>query len=163
MRTFKEYMILRESMEYESGDIIVPGTDIIIPRNEIEMRFDRSGGPGGQNVNKLATKATLKWSILHSPALSHHEDIRERFIQMFQNRINRDGQVVIQSQEERKQRQNLFVCITKLTNMLSQAALPPPMRVKTQPTQRSIEQHQKNKSLLGLRKKERQSNRVTDW
>jgi ribosome-associated protein len=156
-KTFQEYAVLREAVD----DIVVG--DIVIPRGELDIRFDRSGGPGGQNVNKLATKATLKWNVTHSPALIRHEDVRERFIQLFPNRINREGEVVLQAQRERNQRQNLYACITKLGEMLAQAAQTPTERIETKPTRGALERRQREKDIMRQKKVARSGSWSKDW
>lgn len=157
MKTFKEYLVLREAMD----DIVVG--NIVVPRREFVIRFDASGGPGGQNTNKLATKATLKWPVASSMAWVGHEDVLHRFLSMFSNRINREGEIVIQSQQERKQRQNLNSAIAKLETMISQAADIPEQRIDTRPTQGSVERRLRDKEKSKSRKTQRTGNWRNDW
>jgi ribosome-associated protein len=139
-------------------DDIVVG-DITVPRQELVFRFDASGGPGGQNVNKVATKATLKWNVMNSRAWIGHEDARARFLEMFANRINKLGELVIQSQRERHQRQNAYQCIVKLGEMIAQAAIPPAIRIQTSPSLGGQQRRMREKEKLGRRKEDRRRNR----
>ena len=157
MRSFQEYVVLREAMD----DIVVG--NIVVPRRELIIRFDASGGAGGQNVNKLATKATLKWPVASSVAWVGHEEILHRFLSMFANRINREGDLVIQSQQERKQRQNLNAAIAKLADLIAQAADIPMQRIDTRPTQGSVERRIRDKDKMRLKKSQRSGGWQNDW
>ena len=154
---FNAYLYLRESLEN------VMAGDVPIPRNELSIRFDASGGPGGQNVNKLATKATLKWEILKSVIWRDKEAAKQRFLSMFRNRINKEGQVVLQSQAERNQRQNMNSCIDKLQIMIAQAMHEPAIRTITEPTQGSIARRLKDKNQGKEKRLQRKGNWQGDW
>lgn len=108
------------------------GPNITIPREEFEFRFDRSSGPGGQNVNKVNSKATLHWPVTTSPSLP--ESVRERFLLAYSNRINKDGQLVVSSQRYRDQAKNVEDCLERVREMVLKAASPPKRRRKTKPT-----------------------------
>jgi len=151
---FHEYCLMREAME----DDIVIG-DIRVPRDELVFRFDASGGPGGQNVNKVATKATLKWNVMASQAWIGYEDARVRFMEFFAKRINKQGEVVIQSQRHRNQRQNMYECIVKLGEMITQAAAAPTVRIETKPSRRQREKRLRQKNMQGRKKQERRRNK----
>ena len=151
---FQEYCLMREAME----DDITVG-DIKIPRAELSFRFDASGGPGGQNVNKVATKATLRWNVAASQAWIGYEDAQMRFLEMFANRINKQGELIIQSQSQRSQRQNMYQCIVKLGEMIAQAAAPVIIRMPTKPSRSRREKRLKDKTLQGRKKQERQRNK----
>jgi ribosome-associated protein len=103
-----------------------------IPVNEFDFTFARSGGPGGQNVNKVSSKAILRWRIVDSPSLA--EEFRARFVERFSNRITTDGDLVISSQKFRDQYQNIQDCIDKVRSMLYVVANPPKPRRATKPT-----------------------------
>jgi ribosome-associated protein len=109
---------------------IPPSIDI--PQNELEITYARSGGPGGQNVNKVNSKAMLRWSVVTSPSLP--EDVRARFIEKYQSRLTTDGELIITSQRHRDQASNTSDCIEKLRKMLEVAARKPTVRRPTRPS-----------------------------
>ena len=108
---------------------------ITIPDEDLRFSFSRSGGPGGQNVNKVNSKATLHFSVRHSACLS--PGMRERFAQKFGSRLTNDGDVVITSQESRDQPKNVDSCLEKLRQMILEVLHPPKKRRATKPTKGS--------------------------
>lgn len=108
-----------------------------IPLAEFEITFARSGGPGGQNVNKVETKAVLRWRAAGSPSLP--EGVRARFLARYGRRITKEGEVVLASQRFRSRERNERDCLEKLAAMLRWAAAPPKPRQKTKPTAASRE------------------------
>ncbi|MBM3981444.1 MAG: aminoacyl-tRNA hydrolase [Planctomycetes bacterium] len=108
-----------------------PITDTIaVPDEELEWSFARSGGPGGQNVNKVASKAVLRWKAAGTaapvppPALA-------RMKALFPSRFTTEGDVVISSQEYRDQERNKEACLTKLADMVRAALVEPVVRKKS--------------------------------
>lgn len=124
-----------------------------IPLREFDFRFSRSGGPGGQNVNKLNTKVTLHWDAASSPSLP--ADVRERFLKRYARRINRAGQLVLSSERFRDQGRNVADCLHKLREMLLAVAAPPKSRKPTRPTRGSQERRLKQKRQQAERKQAR--------
>ncbi|MDX1944654.1 MAG: alternative ribosome rescue aminoacyl-tRNA hydrolase ArfB [Pirellulaceae bacterium] len=110
-------------------------THIAIPDEELRLSFARSGGPGGQNVNKVSSKATLRWAVQTSPSLP--DDVRQRFLTTYASRITNDGEILIVSQESRDQPKNIEICRTKLRDMILAVVRPPKKRHKTKPTKGS--------------------------
>ncbi len=108
-----------------------------IPDHELDFTFARSGGPGGQNVNKVASKAVLRWNIAQNATIP--EAVKERFRTSYGNRITGDGEVVIMSDEYRDQPRNMESCREKLATMLRAVAKPPKVRRATKPTRASKE------------------------
>lgn len=105
---------------------------IQIPDDEIEFTFVRSSGPGGQAVNKVSSKARLRWNPHASPALRW--DIRERFLARFGNKLTETGDLVLASDRHRDRLQNRDDCLDKLREMLLEVAYPPKQRKATKPT-----------------------------
>src|SRR2546423_8520547 len=110
---------------------------ILIPDEELEWSFARSGGPGGENVNKVASKAVLGWGVTHSPSVP--EDVRARFLTQNQGRITTEGIVVVMSERTRSQLLNRQDCLDILAGRLLAATKVPRKRKKTRPTRSSKE------------------------
>ncbi len=127
---------------------------IQIPWEEFTVSYSRSSGPGGQNVNKVNSKANLEWSVSTSPSIS--EGVRQRFLSSFSSRITTDGRVVIASDEHRQQEANLKACLEKLKDMLLAVAVPPKIRRPTKPTRASKERRLAGKRVRAQNKKQRQ-------
>lgn len=115
--------------------MIVVSARIQIPRSELRMSFARSSGPGGQNVNKVNSKVTIHWPVTTSPSLP--DDVRQRFIAAFGNRITKEGEFVLSSQETRDQSVNIEDCLDKLRDMVRSVATAPKKRRPTKPTKGS--------------------------
>jgi ribosome-associated protein len=108
---------------------------ISIPDEDLRFTFSRSSGPGGQNVNKVNSKATLHFAVRTSPSIP--DGIRERFLQKFGSRLTNDGDIVITSQESRDQPKNIDSCLEKLRQMILEVLHPPKKRRPTKPSKGS--------------------------
>src|SRR3984885_15237588 len=97
-----------------------------IPLAEFSFTFARSGGPGGQNVNKVNSKAVLRWRVLESPSLD--ERVRARVIEQNRHRITEAGELILTSQRFRDQPKNIDDCRQKLRELLLRAAVQPKRR-----------------------------------
>ena len=128
--------------------MLVVDERITIPLSEFEFEFARSSGAGGQNVNKVSSKARLRWRLFDSDALP--PDVAARFRRRFRRRITRDDEFVLASQRYRDQGRNVQDCLDKLRAMLLEVATPPKRRVATRPGRGSRENR--------LRDKKRRSN-----
>ena len=128
-------------------------TRIVIPEEELHFSFARSGGPGGQNVNKVNSKATLRWNPSASAALP--EDVRGRFLAKFANRLTNEGEIVITSQKSRDQPKNVADCLEKLREMLAAVAVPPKKRRPTNPSRASKKRRLADKKAQGAKKEGR--------
>ena len=117
-----------------------------IPLDELEFTFARSSGPGGQNVNKVNSKAVLHWNPSTSLAWPAPE-IRWRFLQRHAARITNDGDVVIMSQRYRDQPKNIDDCLEKLRGMIAEILSPPKKRRPTKPTKGSQQRRLNEKKL----------------
>jgi protein subunit release factor B len=93
--------------------------DFQIPIHALEFNAVRSSGPGGQNVNKVNSKAEIRFKPLEAEWLP--SDVRERLIRQQQNRVNKHGELVIHSQEQRSQFQNRDICLAKLKEFIKDA------------------------------------------
>jgi len=108
---------------------------LIIPDAELRLSFARSSGPGGQNVNKVSSKAILHFDVLKSPSLP--PDVRDRFVTAYGSRVTNAGEVVIHSEEFRDQPKNIQACCDKLRAMILAVLRPPKKRRATKPTRGS--------------------------
>jgi len=115
--------------------MLIVEPDIRIPLAELQFTFVRSAGPGGQNVNKVNTKAVLRWPVTASPSLP--EGVRQRFRAKFANRLTTEGELVLSSQRFRDQSRNKSDCLDKLQAMLASVARPPVKRRRTKPSKAS--------------------------
>ncbi len=118
---------------------------IRIPDEEFSWTFVRSGGPGGQNVNKVASKAVLRWNVVASASLP--DDIRRRLQQQQQSRITNDGDLLLTSQRYRDQERNRLDCLDKLAEMIRAASVVPKKRRKTKPSRGAHERRLAAKKL----------------
>jgi ribosome-associated protein len=125
---------------------------ISIPESDLVITFVQSSGPGGQNVNKVASQAQLRFNT-HSAALP--EEVRERLIQFAKNRITDEGILIINAKRFRSQERNRLDAIDRLANLIHQAAVPPKKRKKTQPTQASKEKRLETKRRQSELKRQR--------
>jgi ribosome-associated protein len=110
---------------------------IAIPMSEFRWEFARSSGPGGQNVNKVQSKAVLRWNPRESRSLP--EDVRARLIEAQATRLNRLGELLVSSQRTRDQGRNMDDCLEKVRRLVLAAAVPPKVRRATRPTAASQE------------------------
>jgi ribosome-associated protein len=105
---------------------------IAIPLEEFAFTYTRSGGPGGQNVNKVASKATLRWMPSQSAALP--EPVRKRLLAVLKGRLTSEGELLVTSQRTRDRERNRLDCLEKVRRLVLAAASPPKVRHPTRPT-----------------------------
>jgi ribosome-associated protein len=123
------------------------------PLGEVKFSFARSSGPGGQNVNKVESKAVLRWDVAKSPRL--RGAMRARFLERWASRITAAGELVIASQRHRERERNVAECIAKLRTMLAEVATPPKPRRATKPTRGSKERRLSSKRAQSRKKADR--------
>lgn len=134
-------------------------TELIqIPDDELEWSYARSGGPGGQNVNKVASKAVLRWkaggtvAAIPGPA-------RTRMQSRFPSRFTTEGEVVIQSQKFRDQERNREDCLEKLAEMIRTSLIEPTPRKATKPSKGAKRRRVADKRKQSQKKQNRRVSR----
>jgi ribosome-associated protein len=131
-----------------------------IPLREFVFTFSRSGGPGGQNVNKVNTKALLRWPVTTSPSLP--QAVRQRLLGKCGRRITTEGELLISSQRFRDAGRNAADCLEKLRRLLAEAARHVPARRPTRPTRASVRRRVEGKRRHAQKKQQRTSPRSDD-
>jgi len=126
---------------------------ISIDENEIEEQFIRSSGPGGQNVNKVATAVQIKFNIDASNTLP--ESVKKRLKEQAGNQINQDGYLIIRSEKHRTQARNRQEALNKLKLLIEKSAKKEKRRIRTQPTRESILKRLRQKKRISEKKKNR--------
>jgi ribosome-associated protein len=136
-------------------------TDAIeIPEVELRFTFARSGGPGGQNVNKVASKAILHWNLAANGTLP--ADIKDRVRARARNRLTTEGMLIIQSQRYRDQPRNIEDCRAKLRALIVLVLAPPKKRTRTRPSRAAKRRRLEDKRHHAQRKAGRRSPRADE-
>lgn len=131
---------------------------IQIPFHEMDFSYARSGGPGGQNVNKTNSAAILRWNLEGSEVFN--EDQKARLRSKLQGKLTKEGDLLIRSDVHRDQDQNRSECIRRLQDTLQRALHVPKKRVATKPTKSSQRKRVESKKLRSETKSLRQKVRT---
>lgn len=126
-----------------------------IDERELQLEYIRASGPGGQNVNKVATAVQLRFDIFNSPSLA--SDHKGRLIRLAGNRVTADGVLILEAKRFRTQEQNRQDAIQRFVELVRNALVKPKPRKKTRPTAASKTRRLKAKKIKGEIKKIRQS------
>jgi ribosome-associated protein len=132
---------------------LIVNAAMTIPAVEFSVSYARSAGPGGQNVNKVNSKAILRWRVSESTSLP--EGVKQRFLAHFGKRVTNDGEIVIASDEHREQPRNLTACFDRLRAMILSVAKPPTRRIKTRPSRGAVERRLESKQRNSQKKQDR--------
>jgi ribosome-associated protein len=126
-----------------------------LDEKEVQFFFVRASGPGGQNVNKVATAVQLRFDVGNSPSLPG--DVRTRLIRMAGRRITRDGILIIEARQHRTQERNREAAIERLVALIQRVVERPKPRKKTKPSRASRERRIESKKQRGKVKQARRS------
>ena len=118
----------------------------VIDENELQWEFKQSSGPGGQNVNKVATAVQLRFDVARTPSLT--DEVRARLVRLAGKRMTRDGELIIEAKRYRTQDQNRQDALKRLVELLQKAYEKPKTRRKTRPTLAS-----RQKRMAGKRRR----------
>lgn len=131
-----------------------------IPQHELRFDYARSGGKGGQNVNKVESKVILHWSVAASQAVTDEQ--KQRIRQVLANRLNSDDAIVVTVQDERDQIQNKAIALARLQELVTAAIRVPKKRKPTKPTRAAREERLQTKYLRARVKRSRTSVQIDE-
>lgn len=134
---------------------LVLSTDWEVPASDLSVRFVRSGGPGGQNVNKLATKAELRFALDATSCLTDGQKARLRAL--YPSAVTQSGELVLFGDEHRSQAMNLEATRQRLKSMILRARRPPRVRRPTQPTRAAKKRRREDKRKRSDLKRQRRA------
>lgn len=120
---------------------------ILLSPSELKFTFTRAPGPGGQNVNKVATAVQLRFNVIHSPSLP--DDVRIRLLLLASNKVTAQGDLIIKANRYRTQVRNKQDALKRLQELLQRAAVPPKKRKKTKLPFAAKERRLEQKKLHG--------------
>ena len=133
--------------------MLVVTENIKVPLRELQFTYARSQGPGGQNVNKVNSKAILRWAVTDNTSLP--VGVRTRFIERYKRRLTNDGDLRLTSQRFRDRGRNVADCLERLRELIASVAVPPKKRRATKPTKGSKVRRRKSKEAKSQKKQGR--------
>ncbi|MCG8603548.1 aminoacyl-tRNA hydrolase [bacterium] len=133
---------------------------ITLSENEIRLEFIRASGPGGQNVNKVATSVQLRFKVVESASLP--QAVKKRLTRMAGKKMSSEGELIITAKRFRTQERNRQDAITRLVALIRKAAKPPKPRIKTKPSAAAKERRLKEKRQRSQIKQNRRSDPLSD-
>jgi ribosome-associated protein len=131
-------------------EVLVIGDNLIVPLSALEFRFSRSGGPGGQHVNKVSSRVVVEYDVLHARELT--EEQRQRILHATHSRVGLDGKLRIASQRSRSQWKNREDAVNKLVEHLQDLLRPVKKRKRTGVTLASRERRRSRKQRHARKK-----------
>jgi ribosome-associated protein len=140
--------------------MIFVAKNISLDESELQLRFVRSSGPGGQNVNKVSTAVQLRFDVGNSPSLPG--DVRTRLIRIAGRRITQEGILIIEARQFRTQERNRDDAVQRLVELVRQATQKPKPRKKTKPSRASKEKRIEGKKQRGKVKQMRRASADAD-
>jgi ribosome-associated protein len=151
-----------ESFDFPpAGDLVVVTHDVVIPASELQFRFSRSSGPGGQHVNRSETRVELLFDIRNSPSLSAEQ--RQRLLLRMKTHLDNDGVLHVVSSETRSQLENRARCVARFQVLLRGALARRKRRIPTAPSAASRERRLASKRARSSRKDTRRGDRDGDY
>jgi ribosome-associated protein len=135
--------------------MIIFNNSIQIDERDIQFEFIRASGPGGQNVNKVASSVQLRYDVMNSSSLG--PEVKQRLVKLAKNRITGNGILIIEAKRYRTQEQNRLDAINRLITLIQKASEKPKQRIKTKPTITSKAVRVDEKKRRGEIKRTRQS------
>lgn len=133
---------------------------IVIPEHELEITASRSGGAGGQHVNKTSTKITVRWNVKNTNALT--EEQKARVLEKLAHRLTTEGDLIIHNSTSRSQDHNKKMALAQLAHDVKKALHVPKKRMKTRVSKVAQEKRLQEKAHRGLIKKQRQKKNYED-
>lgn len=139
-------------METENGTLAV-NRSLAIPRAELTVRASRSGGPGGQHVNRSSTRVEVLWNVIESPTL--FDDQRALLMNALRTKLSDAGELRVVASDTRSQLRNRTLAEARLAEIVRRALVVTKSRKKTKPTRSAVERRLAEKKLRSKRKHDR--------
>lgn len=137
----------------ETGDALVVGPELTIPRAELETRATRAGGPGGQHVNTSSTRVEVRWNVRTSTAVD--EERRARLLERLATRLDGEGWLRVVASDSRSQRQNRDRAEARLADVVRRALVVPKRRRPTKPSRAARQARLEAKKQQSAKKQNR--------